>query len=143
MSGKASFRAQREMLGLTQNDIARGLDVALSSVKRWENPDRTDYQVPEYAIEFLAEQRRLFDDAVNKALDALDIMGADGDSPVAIAIYRDAAHYADRGTVDMPYGMVNAISYECAKELSADGVDIIFYYPGYSGEMVEEVIKLD
>ena len=36
---KANFRACRELVGLSQQDLAYEMDVLLKSVKRWENPN--------------------------------------------------------------------------------------------------------
>lgn len=36
--GKADFRARREMLGLTQQDVADALNANVKTIKNWENP---------------------------------------------------------------------------------------------------------
>ena len=47
--GKADFRAQREQLGLTQQDVADALEINIKTVKSWEDPKQTRYRISKAA----------------------------------------------------------------------------------------------
>lgn len=51
--GKADFRARREMLGLTQQDVADALNANVKTIKNWENPRQTRYRISDAAWEYL------------------------------------------------------------------------------------------
>lgn len=142
MSSKAEFRARREMLGLSQGDVAQMLNKSIKSIKRWENPTATEYPIPLYAFEMIYALEERFDEMAEWMLNAF-CEHENGDGRAAIAIYRDAQHLIEKGESELPYGMLNAISYEVARELEAEGITVSFYYPGYTGEMVEVLDKID
>lgn len=142
MSEKAEFRALREKLGLTQGDVAHALNVDIRSVKRWENPNYSENKVPRYALTYLDRMDDLFTYQIEELLKAF-YANNNGSGKAAVAIYRDAEHCKERCTNDIPYGMVNAMSYELARRLEADGIEVKFYYPGFTGEMVEVLETID
>lgn len=123
---KADFRARREMIGLTQQDIADALGVDVRSVKRWERegcnepPDAAWNLIRYYEL----SQERVVAEVVDSFPDG---------STAEITIYRtqqeyDAvqALYEDRDLG--PFGVANANALEAARELDALGVGVRFKY---------------
>lgn len=124
---KADFRARREMVGLTQQDIADALGVDVRSVKRWEREGFND--PPDAAwnlIEFHeAEQTRV----VGEIAEAFP----DG-SRASITVFRTQDDFetvkelhGDEGVET--FGVANATAMEAARTLDALGVEVAFRYP--------------
>lgn len=130
--GKADFKAQRERLGLTQQDIADALDVNVKTVKNWENPRQTRYRISDAAWEYLdraadvqAQQVAYARSVVEKRIDEL------GREPAVISItyYRDQATYDRFGREAGPFGQANANARAIACELERMGIRVEFRYP--------------
>lgn len=130
--GKADFKAQRERLGLTQQDIADALDVNVKTVKNWENPRQTRYRISNAAWEYLdrahdmqAQQVAYACSVVEKRIDEL------GREPAAVSItyYRDQATYDRFGREAGPFGQANANARAIACELERKGIKVEFRYP--------------
>ena len=124
---KADFRARREMVGLTQQDIADALGVDVRSVKRWEREGCNE--PPDAAwnlIEFYeAEQDR----AVGEIAEAFP----DG-SRAGITVFRtqdefEAVKALHGGEGVETFGVANATAMEAARTLDALGVEVVFRYP--------------
>jgi hypothetical protein len=84
---KAEFRALRETVGMTQQHMARLLNVEVRSVKRWESPGYSTYHAPQDAWDILddaiAAQRR----AVSFALGKVDEIAASaGHDPATVEL---------------------------------------------------------
>jgi DNA-binding transcriptional regulator YiaG len=56
MSDKATFRALRDEVGYTQDDLARAMNVSVGVVKRWEEPRYEAYEPTEEALALLLEE---------------------------------------------------------------------------------------
>lgn len=125
---KADFRALRESLGLTQQDVADACDVRVLAIKRWERPDYTD--PPQDAWEWLEDMADLHDemveDTVNRMFELSSFTGAES---VAITYFRDQAQYDACGRDEGPVGFVNAVARDVAAELTARGINVAFRYP--------------
>lgn len=127
---KADFRAMRERLGLTQQNIADMAGVTVLSVKKWEklsgNPIPLDVQ---YLLLSLEER---FESGVDAML--ADFPSAVGDrggdsATVEIIYFRSQEDYNKSGRDEGPYGYVNAMSREIARSLEERGVPVRFIYP--------------
>lgn len=84
---KAEFRALRETVGMTQQCMARLLNVEVRSVKRWESSSMPTYHAPQDAWDILddaiAAQRR----AVSFALGKVDEIAAEaGHDPATVEL---------------------------------------------------------
>lgn len=124
---KADFRARREMIGLTQGDIADALGVTQMSVNRWEREGFNDPPDEAWSlIEFHeAEQGR----RVGEIAEAFP----DG-SRAGITVFRtqdefEAAKALHGGQGAETFGVANATAMEAARTLDALGVEVVFRYP--------------
>lgn len=129
--GKADFRARREMLGLTQQDVADALNANVKTIKNWENPRQTRYRISDAAWEFLdcaadiqARQVTYARCVIEKHAEVF------AESPIVVPItyYRDQAAYDECGRDAGPYGQANATSRAIARELERMGVQVEFRY---------------
>lgn len=125
---KADFRALRESLGMTQQDVADEAGVAVRTVKRWENPDGQD--APEDVVAFLVACKTAMDADVALYLDVVR-KETDKEATVMVPYYRTQedldAVQINQGA-DLPVGYVNALSRRIAERLSDEGYDVSFEY---------------
>lgn len=130
--GKADFKARRERLGLTQQDIADALGINIKTVKNWENPKQPRYRISDAAWRYLdraldmqAQQVAYACSVVEKRIDEL------GRHPAAVSItyYRDQATYDRFGREAGPFGQANANARAIACELERMGIQVEFRYP--------------
>ena len=129
----AEFRALREQVGLSQQDVADALNVHVRSVKRWEDPEYP-FEIPDDAWDVLDAaydlQHRQVEYAVDKAVHAAEVTRHRGELPsVRISYWRtqadyDAVHPTDSG----PYGQANAASRAVAEKLRGLGFEVSFVY---------------
>lgn len=126
---KASFRAARERVGLTQDALAHVLHVNIKTIKRWEregNPWAAPADVRETLGKMLETQR---------AIVAAAVSHVDQANPPALAsltYYRDQAmfeSFGPEGERDSWYGVANANARAIAQALEALGVRVEFRYP--------------
>ena len=127
---KADFRARREALGLTQQDVADEADVNVSTVKRWEKPGYFD--PPDDVWAWLddcgALQREVVDAAVSAAV-------ARGRGPVQVTYYRSQEQYDELGRDPGPYGVANANARMVSSRLRGLGFEVDFSYPDDDGNV--------
>lgn len=122
---KGAFRALRESMGLSAHDVAKALAVRERTANRWESYD-PDYNVPDYAWDWLDDMRAKFERAINQAL---GIFGESGASSASITYYKTQEEYDAFGRDEGPYGFANAISREVALELEARGYEVRLLFP--------------
>lgn len=129
--GKADFRARREMLGLTQQDVADALNANVKTIKNWENPRQTRYRISDAAWEYLdcaadiqAQQVAYARSVIEKHAEVFS------ESPIVVPItyFRDQAAYDKCGRDAGPYGQANATSRAIACELERMGIQVEFRY---------------
>ncbi len=126
---KANFRALREMVGLSQMDVANLLECGLRSVKRWEHPTQP-YWAPEAAWAIVEELYRRQREAVELALDKAEQADKAGELvDIPVVYYRDQPmmdmYGRDRGSATV----VNATARAIHAALTAMGYPASFVYP--------------
>ena len=125
MSEFADFRAMRETLGLTRQDVADAMGVSLRSVKRWEDPAEEN-PPSEDAWEWLYDLDEKRFEAVRQALCAVEQSGA---GTVQLTYYRTQSQYDAVGRDPGPYGVANANARAIAERLRDEGVEVEWAYP--------------
>lgn len=128
--GKADFKARREALGLTQQDVADAADVTLTTAKRWERPGATE--PPEDVWTWVEDCERLQGEIVDAASSAAI---AQGRGPVQITYYRTQGQYDVLGRDPGPVGVANANARLVAHRLRSLGYEVDFAYPDDSGNV--------
>ena len=128
IESKATFRAMRERLGLTQQDVADAVGVRVLAVKRWERPGFSE--PPEDAWEHLEVMVSLMEDMVEFSVGkARELTESTGAVSVVLTYFRDQEQYDASGRDDGPYGFANAISREVGAVLTDEGIEVEFAYP--------------
>lgn len=125
MSEFAEFRAMRETLGLTRQDVADYAGVSLRSVKRWEDPAEEN-PPSEDAWELLYDTDDKRFETVRQALYAVRQSGA---KAVQLTYYRTQEQYDALGRDEGPYGVANANARAIAERLRDEGVEVEWTYP--------------
>lgn len=132
--GKADFKARREQLGLTQQDVAQALTVNVKTVKNWENPRQTRYRISDAAWEYLDRAADMQAQQVAYARSVIEAQSealAGNTVVVPITYYRDQATYDRFGREAGPFGQANANARAIAGELERMGIQVEFRYPDY------------
>lgn len=130
--GKADFKARREQLGLTQQDVAQALTVNVKTVKNWENPRQTRYRISDAAWEYLDRAADMQAQQVAYARSLIEAQSealAGNTVVVPITYYRDQATYDRFGREAGPFGQANANARAIASELERMGIQVEFRYP--------------
>lgn len=130
--GKADFKARREQLGLTQQDVAQALTVNVKTVKNWENPRQTRYRISDAAWEYLDRAADMQAQQVAYARSVIEAQSealAGNTVVVPITYYRDQATYDRFGREAGPFGQANANARAIASELERMGIQVEFRYP--------------
>lgn len=130
--GKADFKARREQLGLTQQDVAQALTVNVKTVKNWENPRQTRYRISDAAWEYLDRAADVQAQQVAYARSVIEAQSealAGNTVVVPITYYRDQATYDRFGREAGPFGQANANARAIASELERMGIQVEFRYP--------------
>lgn len=116
----AHFRTMRETLGISRQDLARILDVAVTSARDWDLRSTA----PDAAWDILDRQAARVDQVLDDVLDSLD----DGSTgPVSLTVYR-SDEAAVRAGVRMPASWHRACIGHVALELMAQGHEVEVSY---------------
>lgn len=139
----ADFRALREQVGYSQQDVADALGIKVLSVKRWEKPDYP-FEIPRTAWDLLDSayelQVTVVEAAVDEACGAGESTGLHIETPVRLTYWRtqgdyDARHPHDPGS----YTQANATARAVAEKLRALGFRVYFQYlPAVPEEVWDE-----
>lgn len=128
---KATARALRESVGMTQLELAAEFDVEVRTVKRWENPAHPS-KYPDEVFQWLEEARS---DMVSRAVGLAQGIAADKPARVVLPYYRTQdeldAVQLPLGQ-DQPVGYFNATARMVADALIALGIDDVCF--GYGDE---------
>lgn len=130
---KADFKARREALGLTQQDVADAADVTLTTAKRWERPGAPE--PPEDVWAWIEDCERLQAEVVDAAA---SVAIARGRGPEQITYYRTQEQYDALGGSPGPYGVANANARLVAHRLRELGREVDFAYPDDEGNMYHQ-----
>ena len=125
MGENAWFRATREMLGLTQQDVADAADVRILTVKRWE---RGDQEPPVDVVGWLEDLSETQSATVEAAVGAA-VASAPPHGSVQLTYYRTQQQYDELGGDPGPAGMANANARLVAARLDALGYTVGWAYP--------------
>ena len=126
MSVKAKMRALREIVGLTQADLAAAVGVSVRTVKRWEHPEWSD--PPEDVMDMLHKARERQLRTVEGALEV--VRGHSQAAAVQLTYYRSQQQYDELGhEPGEPFGCANANSRAVADRLEAEGYEVEWSYP--------------
>ena len=121
---KANFKALRERVGLSQQDIADMLGVTRTSVKRWERPGFND--PPDDAWELLTAkgetQRAMVDEISERCV-------SEGVSSLQLTYWRNQEQFDALGRDEGLHTVANANARAIAQELESIGVEVEFSYP--------------
>ena len=127
----AQFRAMRETLGLSQQDVAEEVGVDRGSVKSWE---AGVCPIPPDVARWLVSEKAVADYAVDSAVcDVLVLQNQP--TTVSLTYYRTQEEYDSSGHGEGRFGISNANARRVAEALEAEGIGVEFFYPGE----VEEV----
>lgn len=119
---KATFRAMRETLGLTQQSLADRLNVKVLSVKRWEMP-KYPQQAPNRVWQLLEDLQTVQDAHVSKATET----GADD---VTLPYWMSAQDFTDFAGESEPaetWTEANATRRAIAQALREDGHNVTWH----------------
>ena len=133
---KENFRALREMVGISQGLLAKLLHVDVRSVKRWEDPNATAYNVaPDDAWAILEKRLEIQNWAVDTALGKIPELDAMADGrelrAVKLTYYKSAedCERAHPGEEDW-WEVNNATARRIAGVLMDAGVPVEFGFEG-------------
>ncbi|MBY4796769.1 helix-turn-helix domain-containing protein, partial [Collinsella sp. AGMB00827] len=94
MRTKADFRAVREFIGLSQQDIANDLGISAITPRRWESPSSNE--PPEFAWEYLEDQLKRFYEIASYAI--MQVTEAEHKpETVVFTLYRSQEQYDEFG----------------------------------------------
>ena len=131
MRTKAGFRALRDRVGFSQQNMADALGVRVRTVKRWEDPSHPSMP-PDAAWDLLGSlcdaQRQAVETCYEQAARAVEDHGRMPDS-VVMTYFRDQEMYDAYGRDDGPYGVANANARAAAAQLERLGLEVEFRYP--------------
>ena len=138
MSSKATFRALREEVGLSQADFAQLMKVHLNSVKRWESLEFSQEPPADaFAIlnEAIAKREFIIDATLNN--DALDF---DNAKTITLTYFRDQGEFDKFGRDEGNFKLANANTRALARELEIEGyTNIEFCYPQEKENVYQQV----
>lgn len=129
---KASLKALREQVGLSQQNVADALRVNIKTVKNWENPSKTAYKIPDDVWNYLDKVAEVQKQQVSYFLGVLSKQVEEiGEEPILVPItyYRNQAMYDQFGRDEGPVGWANAVARLTAYELDRRGIAYEFRYP--------------
>ena len=128
---KATCRALRERVGLSQSDVAKLAGVTVDSVKNWENPKRPSA----YPDDVIEELSRMLSGMRARAEEAADMVADEfaGAKTVTMTYWRTQAEHDALAADGAFFGHVNAQSRLCADMLERRGFEVAFAYPEEPG----------
>ncbi len=138
MTDKIRLRALREMVGLSQQDLASALSVDVRTVKRWEQLDN-DWLPRQFALDYIVElwlrQCRAVDAALAHAEDNL-LKG----SVIQLPYWHSDRHWNEYGSRQV--GEVDPWTWKCANAASR-ALATAFVSEGYQVEFTDGLTDFD
>lgn len=135
MMSNAEFKALRERVGLSQQNVADEVGVNVRSVKRWEREDGK-YVAPRDAWDVLhaalSSQRQAVAHALEVVGEVTDVAQKPPKS-VTLSYFKNQEMYDEYGRDEGPYGQANANARAVAEALEGLGYDVKFAYPEDAG----------
>ncbi len=126
---KANCRGVRELIGLSQSDLASKVGVTVETIKGCESPKRKQYGPSKRMWAQLEKDLEEHIETINSMLDYYESKEENG--PIKLNIYRDQAEYDEINDNGENYSVVNRNTLTVAEILILEGKEIEFAYPYY------------
>lgn len=126
----ADFRACREYVGWTQQEVANNLEINVTTVKRWERPLQP-FDPPEFAWKWMDAELKAHDSEVDRVLDIVDrIEEHDGKTldPVKLVMFHNRDGHSRLRPDGRSSGFHNAVQREVWQCLSDNGHNVEFIW---------------
>lgn len=139
---KATFRATRERIGLSQKDLANLLGCSAETIKQWERPSGNEPSDRAWA--FMEDALAEHENAVHTSVDVVRRQIEDaGYKPthVNLLVYRSQHDYDMYGRDEGVFSMVNARARDVAAILADMGIPAVFLYPGDNEMVFQQLAK--
>lgn len=126
MSTKAWVMAVREVCGISQEDLARGVNVQIRTVRRWETPGEAEppADVQAWLSDALAEHEQAVSELVDEA-----VKSAKPGQGIELEWYRNQTQRDFAGNPGSPYTFSNAIMRSAGERLGVLGFKVVYRYP--------------
>ncbi len=126
---KANCRGVRELVGLSQSDLAKRVGVTVETIKGCESPKRKQYSASRRIWAQLEKTLEDHIETINSMLDTYESLGDEG--PIVLNIYRDQAEFEALNGKKGNFAVVNRNTLTVAEILILEGKEVEFSYPSY------------
>lgn len=131
------MRYARAVTGISQQELADALHVAVRTVKRWEHPGQAE--PPADVLEWLRRAVDAHERDVHDAVDGALQQRLGGRDTLFLDWYRNQGQ-ADLGGQGVPVGYANAVTRDAARKLADLGANVAIRFPG---EEVQHMQRMD
>lgn len=137
----ADFRAMRERIGWSQNEVGRSMGIDPELVKKWENPNCWYEVLPkgwDWIDRKYAEFWNEVDELIDKALEEIEERGIEEGADVSLSYYRNGAprYGGARTRHHEPAGAANAVSRAVGDYLGDEGYKVHYVWAEDGGWLI-------